>query len=443
MLAFVCRRVACSFTLSGLALLALAALGGQAFAINTAVGLCAAPGNHYLTIQAAVNAAEAGSTPRTVRVCPGTYPEQVMITDALTLEGVVEGTSDASVVVAPAGGLVQTGTDIFSNPVAAQILVQNAPGVTVSHLIVDGSNNGLSGCGTDPMGIYYQNSSGAISGNAVRNVLMDPADQGCQVGLAINVESNVGAPMVTISNNSVRNYDKNGITASGPGTGGGPVVTVSGNTVIGLGPTTVTAQNGIQIGFGAVGSATSNDVADDIYINPPCGGMSEPVCYGSSGILIYASAGLTVSSNTVESTQLAIVPATDPTFGTADDTIIRSNHIGGTQNFDAIDLCSDGNTAESNVIYGSAQSGIHLDDSCTPSTGSNETVMSNTINEACAGILLGTGSNTNIAPNTFLNVTNTTLAGDVCSAAPDANSTAGGSKKAQRLRPAPYKALRK
>ena len=55
----------------------------------------------------------------------------------------------------------------------------------------------------------------------------------------------------------------------------------------------------------------------------------------------------------------------------------------------------------------------------------------------------GTGLNNASAPNTFANVTNTTLAGDVCPAGPEANSAAGGSKKAQRLRPAPYKAVRK
>jgi hypothetical protein len=65
---------------------------------------------------------------------------------------------------------------------------------------------------------------------------MDPADQGCQLGLAINVESNTGAPAITISDNSVRNYDKNGITVSGPDTGAtGPDAPVTSNTVIGLG----------------------------------------------------------------------------------------------------------------------------------------------------------------------------------------------------------------
>ncbi len=169
----------------------------------------------------------------------------------------------------------------------------------------------------DPIGIYYQNASGKITDSAVRDVLMDPADQGCQVGLAINVESNTGAPAITISDNSVRNYDKNGITASGPGTGGGPDVTVSANTIIGLGATPVIAQNGIQISYGATGTVSTNYVVDNIYINPAnCGQPSEPFCYGSSGILIYASSGITVTNNTVESAQLGIVPATDPTYGT-------------------------------------------------------------------------------------------------------------------------------
>jgi parallel beta-helix repeat protein len=424
-----------TFAFSCLALLVLVALSGQAFSSTVIVGTCKS-GVHFTTIGAAVAAAPTGAT---VDVCPGIYPEQVMINKNLTLIGIlpVGSTSDSAVVVSPAAGLATNGSDILGNPVAAQIFVQNAD-VTVSHITVDGSNNQLPDCSVDPIGIYYQNASGKITDSAVRDVLMDPALQGCQVGLAINVESNSGAPAITISDNSVRNYDKNGITVSGPDTGSpGPVATVSANTVIGLGATSATAQNGIQIGYGATGSVSTNYVVDNIYINPP----NCSLCYGSSGILIYGSAGITVTNNTVESAQLAIVPATESATLTADGTVIRSNHVGGTQNYDALDLCSDHNTAESNTIYGSAQSAIHLDDSCSPSTGSNNTVTSNTINEACAGILLGTGTNTNISPNTFMNVTNTTLAGDTCSPLDQVRSdTREGSRgQHQSLRPSPYK----
>ena len=414
-----------NFTFSCLALVMLIGLSGQGFASIVAVTTNPAcqPGlAHYATIQSAVSAVPTGST---IKVCPGNYAEQVTITKNLTLIGVQFGTSDAAVVTVPGGGLVTNGvTDIFGFPTAAQIFVQNAA-VTISHLAVDGANDGLTDCSIDAIGIYYQNASGVITGNAVRNVLLAPALQGCQDGLAINVESNTGTPAVTISNNSVRNYDKNGITASGPDTGSpGPSVKVTGNTVIGLGATSVIAQNGIQIGYGATGSVTSNNVADDIYTGPT---------YGASGILIYGSTGVTVTSNTVESTQYGIVPVTESASETANGTIIKSNHVGGTQTFDAIDLCSDGNTAQSNVIYGSAESGVHVDGECPPSTGINNTVTGNTINEACAGILLGTGTPNTTAPNSFLNVTNTTLAGDTCT------PSYGPSENHQSRRPSPYK----
>ena len=152
--------------------------------------------------------------------------------------------------------------------------------------------------------------------------------------------------------------------------------------------------------------------------------------------MIYGSAGVTVSTNTVESTQFGIVPVTEAAGKTANGTVVKLNHVGGTQNYDAIDLCSDGNTAQSNVIYGSSQDGIHVDGECPPSTGSGNSVTRNTINEACAGILLGSGTGNTTAPNSFLNVTNTTLAGDTCT------PLDGPSEKHQSLRPSPYKMKR-
>jgi parallel beta-helix repeat protein len=402
-----------NLTFSCLALVVLIALSGQVFAAgsNSTVGLCAGPGIHYTTIQAAVNAASVAGT---VKVCPGTYPEQVLINKNLTLIGIGP---TASVVVPPIGGLVMNGTDLADFPVpyvAAQILVQNA-NVTVSHLTVDGNGNGLDGCNgsVNLLGIYYENASGTITDSVVRNQIT-ATNVGCGLGFGIYVASNTGTPKVTISSNSVRNYGKNGILATGVGPGiPGPIVSVTGNTVVGLGATTLIAGNGIQLSLLAAGTITSNYVVDNVYLNPPCGGAGEPTCWGSSGILLYASPGVTVSGNTVESTQLGIVPVTDPAYGTGDGTIIQSNHIGGTQNYDAIDLCSNSNTVKSNVIYGSSQDGIHADDSCG-GTGNNNTVTGNTINEACAGILLGTGAGTTTTGNTFLNVSNTTLAGDVC-----------------------------
>jgi hypothetical protein len=414
-------------------LLALCFAGQVAQAATVVVGTCMS-GTRYGTIMEAVAATSSGST---IYVCPGTYAEQVTITTSkLTLEGVQSGASDAAVIVPPASGLVANAADILGNPVAAQIFVQGAVGVTISHLTVDGSANELSGCAINLEGIYFQNSSGTITDNAVRNQMLPP-DLGCQAGLAINVESTVGTPAVTISYNSVRNYQKNGITADGNGNGSGPNVTVMGNTVIGIGATPSIAQNGIQIGLGATGKVESNYVVDDIYTGSDA---------ASSGILIYASGSLTVLTNTVESTQLAIAAATDPVYGPADGTTVTSNHIGGTQNFDAIDLCSNNNTAESNIIYGSSQSGVHVDDTCpgpgSSPSGMGNSIEKNTINEACAGILEGPNATSNtVTSNTFLNVTTTMLTGaDTCTPPAAAAAVAlNRSAKTRSLRPSPYK----
>jgi len=445
------------------ALAVLAALCGQAFAGSTVAGLCASPGTHYTTIQAAVTAAEALTPPITVRVCPGTYTEQVLITKSLTLEGVpsTPPTQDAAVILPPLSGLSANGVDIFGNPVATQIFVQG-PGITVTitNLTVDGTGNNLAGCGAPTLeGIYFQNASGKIFKNAVRNQFQTEfADfGGCQNGLAINVENADGSSNVTISNNSVRSYQKNGITATGAATGYGaygPTVTISGNYIVGLGATGMNwpggaAENGVQVGFGAVGTISGNTVNDNIwwgeYAQYNYDGLGGPTPgNGASGILVYASEGVTISSNSVGSAQFGIAVDSDPTYGPADSNTITSNKISGTQVFDAIDVCSSSNTVKLNNIYGSAQSAIHVDDGC--GSGNYNTVTNNTINEACAGILEGTNTGT-YSPNTYDNVTYTTLAGDVCPltvVGPSMQGTAARGTSARNLaRSSPYKPSRK
>jgi hypothetical protein len=369
-----------------------------------AVGTCvSAFVPHFTTIQAAVNAVPAGSM---ILVCPGNYPEQVMITKALTLKGVSSGTLDAPTVVSPVGGIVQNAISLTSgNPIAAQILVQTTTDVNISGISLDGSNNQLTGCGPDLIGIYYQNASGAVTNIVIRNEALTPSLNGCQSGVGIFVQSgNSGASTVTVSESTVRNYQKNGITGNEVGT----TITILNNTVVGQGPTTGAAENGIQIGFGAAGTVTGNVVIDDIY---------SPGNVAAAGILVFASSGITVTSNTVGNTQLGIAIVTDTVdgYGVADHATVNANKVFGTQLLDAIDLCSNTNTAETNTIGGSAQSAVHLDSSCT-STGNGNTVTKNTIQETCAGILEGTGTSGNTtSPNTFFDVTNTVLAGDTCS----------------------------
>jgi Right handed beta helix region len=260
---------------------------------------------------------------------------------------------------------------------------------------------------------------------------------GCQQGLAIFVESGYGTggtAVVTIENNSVHDYDKNGITADGSGT----VATITGNYVVGIGATPLIAQNGIQVSDGATGSVKNNTVTDDVYVNPP---DCSPNCYGSSGILIFdsgatATSHLAISGNTVSSTQLAVVAYGD-SAGTADYNDVSGNKITGTLAAgvyfdDGIDLCSNNNTATGNTVFNSSGAGVHIDSQCTESTGqsgNNTTVTRNTINEACAAVMLGTGSGNITGTGTTLNIPSNVVQvlqpGDSCPAgAPTATKAA-------------------
>jgi hypothetical protein len=398
-------------------LLVLAALSGQAFAGSTAVGLCAAPGTHYTTIQAAVTAAEALTPPSTVRVCPGTYNEQVVITAPLTLEGIQSTTppptQDAAVISAAAGVSANT-TDVcpaqFSafctngTPIAAQVLVENTAGVSISNLTVDGLGNGLPVCSsTDLMGILFQNASGTVNHVAVRNQVTGDTVNGCQAGKGIYVESNPGTSTVTVENSSVHNYSKNGITGRYPGT----TLTATGNYVQGSGVQPAgDAQNGIELAFGARGTIKSNTVIDNLWWCPAPSCLVNPST--ASDILLYdaeSDVSNTVNNNILGNSQIPIALETDTPGTYGDGVYVEDNRIFGTGALDAIDLCTNGNVVTGNTIFNSAESGVHLDAGCG-ATGNSNKVTGNTILEsACAGILADSGTSGNTtAPDTYYTV---------------------------------------
>ena len=354
------------------------------------VGTCKS-GVQFATIGAAITASPAGTV---VQVCPGLYPEQVVVNKALTLKGITSGNQGAAIITAPPGGIVQNANSLASgNPIAAQVLVQSGAGaVTITDITVDGNNNGIN-CSPDLMGIYYQNSSGTITRSAVLNEVMT-SGTGCQGGLGIFVQSGgSGTSNVSITNNHVSNYQKNGITGNEVGTN----VTISGNTVIGEGPTNGAAENSVQIGFGATGSITSNTVGSDVWGPDNFGDPGD----AAAGLLVYDSANITISLNNVSETQFGIAVVTDGSFP-ADHATVTNNTVSATHIFDGIDLCGNNHMVTGNKVNGSDEAAIHIDGSCGGSTGS--TVKSNTINSACAGVLIGASSSVVASsPNTYYN----------------------------------------
>ena len=368
----------------------LIGLSGQVFASTVAVGLCPGPGTHYTSIQLAVNAVSAGST---VKVCPGNYPEQVVINKKLTLLGVPNATQDAVVISSPAGGVLVNTTDL-RGAVAAQILVKNAAGpVLISNLTVDGKGNKYTG--DDLRGINYQDASGIVNHVAVRNEIPNDIPTGDQSGQGILVETTSSpSASLTVENSSVHNYNKNGIVARYAGA----TLTAIGNYVQGSGPIDVIAQNGIELAFdGATGTIKNNTVIDNFYT---------PNDSSSSDILLYdakENSSIAVSGNTLGNSNVAISLFTTTAGTYGDGVSVTSNKIFGTSTFDGIDVCTNGNIITGNTIFNSSESGIHLDASCG-GTGTGNNVSGNTILEsACAGILADSGTG-NVGANTFYTV---------------------------------------
>ena len=137
------------------------------------------------------------------------------------------------------------------------------------------------------IGVYYDQGTGLVTDAIIHGVryfgivvngdvapvAVDVADSvisyigdnpinGSQHGVGIYYRAlGSGSATGKISGNRISNYQKGGIVANGPGT----TVTVKGNTVNGLGPVPFIAQNGIQIGYGALATVTKNTVTANSY----------------------------------------------------------------------------------------------------------------------------------------------------------------------------------
>ena len=402
----------------------IASIGTQtASAANVVVGTCTT-GVHFSDITTAIASVPAGST---IRICPGTYAEQLTIHKNLTLTGLLAGTSDAVILTVPSSPLPTNATSLFQNvPTAANIAILGTAGtpitVNLNNLVVDGLHNGYS-CpdrhsgGTNVVGILYQYAKGTANHVTTRNQLSDTQLSGCQGGFGFSAEGPSSAPgtenVVTLQYSSVHDYNKNGVVGTGFVT-----LNVLHNVVTGSGPTDMLAQNGIEYFEGAGGKIFDNQVAGDRYT----GGGGIPSA--ASGIILYdaadGSASTPLSSNTISQTDLGISLNFDSGAATDNGYTIIGNNI-GQSTLIGVEVCAVSNMSiMNNRIYNSGLAAVNLDteggNSCSsaPTTGNN--IHRNTLVDACAGVLGDTGDSST-DPNTDFDVVATVLSGETCPAA--------------------------
>jgi|SRR5579863_4501323 len=338
----------------------------------------------FFSIQDAVNQVPAGST---INVCPGTYDEQVVISQPLTLRGVSynnsSGNSSQVVIALPSTGLTTTSSIEFGT-VAAQVQVTAGP-VKISNITVDGTS-GVSGCpGPVPLGIFYSSgSSGTVSEVETRN-------QPC--GIGIGAENGSGATeSVAIENNNIT-AGYMGIFACSEETPSTLTVSIKSNYV---GP----GEFGIVPYCNVAGSVSGNVVSwagTGIYAGSPSTTVSGNTVISLAGLTgIEVDGGTEISDNTINSGKYGlylVLPAT-----------ITSNHISNSSGYGIFfESGSGGTTVKSNII---TQTPIGIEFGCI----STSTVSGNTINGATTtGLDFVPASFTGV--NTFYNVAAATTGG--------------------------------
>jgi hypothetical protein len=222
-------------------------------------------GNIFSTIQAAID--DAGTVDgHTIEIYPGTFEEQVHVTKSVTLDGAGCGTT---VIRSPAVLPRSFSTGVDNKPV---IFVDGAAGATIRELTVDGAGRGNSNYRF--VGIGYWNSGGAVVDVCVERI-EDTPFSGTQHGVGVYANNNTGGPYaLELDRVRVTDFQKTAIALNGAGL----TVNVHDCVTIGKGYTSVTAQNGIQISFGASGTVANCAISEIGY---------SPATWVASGLLTY------------------------------------------------------------------------------------------------------------------------------------------------------------
>lgn len=343
------------------------------FAVTTYyVGSCHA--GSYPTINAAMTAAPAGSS---ILICPGTYPEQLIVSKQITLRGMSNSNASGAVVAVPAGGLSTT-TSLFAGESAAQIEVR-ADGVSISNIAVDGTA-GTSNCpasGLTFIGIFFAGgSSGTVNQSVVRN-------QTCtSFGYGLLAENGAGTKRtVTIEASSFHTIAYAGIIAYSDQTPSTLTASITNNDVY-------AGQWGILTSGNVAGTVSQNRVGGasaGIYVSSTIGTISNNVISDASeGILAITSGQPTITGNTI------VNGSTGIEVGGGN---VSSNHISNVQY--GIIITSNSSTVEANHITNASMAGMYF--GCHSAT-----VSGNFINEAPIGLTYVPASYT--GTNTFFGV---------------------------------------
>ena len=300
----------------------------------------------YCTVQQGVSAAVTGDT---VLIEKGTYTEQVLIgtgKDNLT----VTGAGSKTIIKAPT---------TMTSPKAI-VRISTSTGITLSNLTISGPGGG--GCDSLEYGVRIDTAGQANITDDYITKIDDGPISCCQNGIAIQVGSaaDTTTGKATITNTTIDKYQKDGISVSNTGS----TASISDNNITGVGPTTIIAQNGIEIVYGATATISDNTVKNNAYT-----GTANAA---ASGILLFSSGVVSLNDNVANHSDENIY-----LYGVMNSSIKDNVANNGSYNGIYLDPTSRGNTLTDNSAHGTSKGAGNYDME-DDSTGSGTLGTANT-----------------------------------------------------------------
>jgi len=166
------------------------------------------------------------------------------------------------------------------------------------------------------VGIGFWKAGGSVEDCYVLNIQNTPFS-GAQHGVGIYAyNANTGTYTVNVTGTTVTEYQKNGMALMGNGL----TATVAGCTAIGKGAITTTAQNGIQISYGAAGTVADCAISGHMYTGSG---------WASTGLLVSDAASVTVTGGQYRNNLPSVYLINTPTAAFSGLTVLHDAATAG------------------------------------------------------------------------------------------------------------------
>ena len=208
------------------------------------------PHAEFQTIQEAINAAANGGE---IKICSGTYPEQIVISKALKI------VADKGASLIPAGVKPNAKDLAMDEDIAVFALVQNTKDVTIEGLLIDGTQSGINGCEMGKVGVAFVDASGSIKGTEIKNFgVSEKQSTFCEYNYGIFIQSSdEGVAEVSVEENKILGLGNKSIVGANMGT----IVRAKENMIVGMEKGDDESKYGVFLDFGASGTIQGNKFA--------------------------------------------------------------------------------------------------------------------------------------------------------------------------------------